>query len=118
MGGCMITLTEESALCTLTANLLPMGDDLLVSLTGGEAHIGSISTADAGGQHNQLFSGHRDDVLGLRFAMELQGAFGGRVTVVCGVHVNTPSKETLEAIIAMNERLLQRCIVEIKKSTF
>ena len=50
----------------------------------------------------------------------LVGVFVRKFTQIGFVEeaLNTPSKETLEAIIAMNERLLQRCIVEIKKSTF
>lgn len=83
---------------TLTAEVIPMGEDLCVAVTGGDRpHLGSAALAvpHPGITDPSLPSatvstlnlpGHRDDHLANRMAKALASALERPAAVLCGVH--------------------------------
>lgn len=102
-------LEQRAGRCTLTAEAKWIGEDLLVVLTGGDAHIGSVSCAAAGEPlHSHQYPHHRDALLSDRFALGLHRALGVKTVVICGVHVNGISPEEIQEILDAGEVLLWR----------
>ncbi len=105
----------------LTARTERLGGDMLVEITGGCApHIGSVSTAyyDGGELRTEtlLLPGHRDDVVGDRFAGRLARELGCAVTAVCGIHYESPGRQGIEEIVGRAMELLEEIVSAEKKS--
>lgn len=99
----------------ISVSLTQSGPDWLVNIVGGCApHIGSISVAyvenDEVVLQKILLPTHRDDVVGDRFAKVLAMRFHATVTVICGIHYETPGKEGLRQIVDCGESLLQEIL--------
>lgn len=89
----------------LTAEVIPMGDDLCVAVTGGDRpHLGCAALAipHSGITDPDLPSAtvstlnlpaHRDDALANGMAKTLSAALGQPVAVLCGVHFDQFSPE-------------------------
>lgn len=102
-------LEQRTGCCTLTAEAKWIGGDLLVVLTGGDAHIGSVSCASEGEPpHTFQHPHHRDAALGDRFALGLCRALGVKAAVVCGVHVDGIRPEEIQEILSEGDVLLER----------
>lgn len=83
---------------TLTAEVIAMGEDLCVAVTGGDRpHLGSVALAvpHPGITDPDLPSatvstlnvpGHRDDQIANQMAKALSASLGRHVAVLCGVH--------------------------------
>ena len=102
----------------ISVSLTQSGPDWLVIIVGGCApHIRTISVAYEENHEvvlqKILLPTHRDDVVGDRFAKVLAKQFHATVTVICGIHYETPGKEGLRQIVTCGENLLQ----EILKQT-
>lgn len=93
----------------IRASVLPCGGDLSVTILGGSApHVGSVTVAQNGEIVSKwVGSGHRDDVVGDRFAVVLSQRTGGTVCAVCGIHYEAVTREQLAEIVAACEGLLQ-----------
>jgi hypothetical protein len=104
-----LRVSQNAGRCTLTAEAQWVGGDLLVVLTGGDAHIGSVSCAAAGEPlHSHQSPHHRDAALGDRFALALHRALGVKAVVLCGVHVDGITSEEIRQILDAGEALLER----------
>lgn len=92
---------------TLTAELIFLGEDLCVAVTGGDRpHLGcaalalphpgitkpAIPSATVSTLH---LPGHRDDQLANRMAKALSAALSHPVAVLCGVHFDQFSQQVL-----------------------
>lgn len=94
---------------SIRVRILPCGNDISVTIWGGDApHVGSVTVA----QNGEIVSkwvgqGHRDDVVGDRFAATLSKKTGGTVCASCGIHYESVTKEQLAEITAACEGLLQ-----------
>lgn len=52
-------------------------------------------------------------MLGDQFALAVQCRFGGKVTVVCGVHVDNITKEQINDILEAGQALLADVIIRL-----
>lgn len=93
----------------IRAGVLPCGGDLSVTILGGSApHVGSVTVARKGEIVSKWAgAGHRDDVVGDRFAVVLSQRTGGTVCAACGIHYEAVTREQLAKIVAACEELLQ-----------
>lgn len=93
----------------IRTSVLPCGGDLSVTILGGSApHVGSVTVAQNGEIVSKwVGSGHRDDVVGDRFAVVLSQRTGGTVCAACGIHYEAVTREQLAEIVAACEELLQ-----------
>ncbi|MFD1175723.1 hypothetical protein ACFQ3W_05315 [Paenibacillus puldeungensis] len=94
---------------------IPMGRDLLLTITGGEAHIGSASTAYpvSGGFDVQTTAvpGHKEHTLSADFARRAAAALNRTVTVVMGIHYDNLTKEEIMAISQHTSDLLEKYLL-------
>ncbi|KFN08768.1 MAG: hypothetical protein E7L01_18625 [Paenibacillus macerans] len=98
---------------------IPMGRDLLLTIGGGEVHIGAASTAYAaeGGVTVQTSAvpGHKEHTLSEDFARRAAAALNRTVTVVMGIHYDDLSKAEILAVSQKASALLDDYLQEVKK---
>lgn len=91
---------------------IPAGRDLLLMITGGEAHIGAASTAYAEGEGIQVQTtavpGHKEHVLTAGMAKRAAEVLNRTVTVVMGIHYDDLNREEINRISEITEALLEQ----------
>lgn len=91
-----IVLETARGRLRLRLTCLPMGEDLCVTLTGGDReHLGAVALAGPGGPPAALtVPGHREADLASELASRLSDRTGRTVCVACGIHLDriTPSE--------------------------
>ena len=108
-----VTLFQREVLdLPVTAAVTRAGDDLLVQVAGGcREHIGSVSTARFENEElkidSLLLPHHRDDVVGDKFAKALAERSCATVTVVCGIHFDSPGRDGIREIVECTDSLLE-----------
>jgi hypothetical protein len=97
-----------------------LGNDLLVSCTGGDQpHIGAVAVAHIRpGQDDDepmrasaniiCLSGHREDELARTAALKLCRSLGCTVTVVAGMHWHHIDRQGIDQVVANVENLIER----------
>lgn len=100
----------------LEACITKMEQDIHILLTGGcLPHTGAVSIFEDGKEAGSLqLPGHKDGLVGSRWARELSALFHCRVTVVCGIHYDNASSAMLQDIIGQTEDMLQEVIQNLK----
>lgn len=115
----MREFTAERPPYRLWARALPLGEDWVVCLGGGDQpHVGSVVCAEprpslAGlGRRSATSSvwnrlGHKDETLARPVAEHLAAALGRAVVVVAGVHVEGLDAQGIQAFVEMAGELAQ-----------
>ena len=103
----------------LSAQVIPMGDDVCVAVWGGERpHIGCSCLA---APHPSLLGdgsasatvstlnlpGHRDDQVAVPLAKRLCAAMGRPVAVVCGFHIDHAGPDDIRRVLLLADELGQ-----------
>lgn len=106
-----LSFEREALGFPINVTLSGCGNDTLVKISGGcTPHIGSVSVAywDSGEPvlRTLLLPGHRDDVVSDMFAERLSSRLGATVTVVCGIHYESPGREGIDAVLECTRELL------------
>ncbi|GAC42548.1 hypothetical protein [Paenibacillus popilliae] len=82
---------------------LPQGRDWLFLVSGGDSHIGAVSTAwNEAGQckvATHTVPGHREDELSAAMALHASEALGTTVTVAAGIHYDKLRKEDIVKVV-------------------
>jgi len=101
---------------TIEACITKMEHDIHILLTGGSLpHTGAVSIFEEGKEAGSIqLKGHKDGVVGSRWAKELSERFRCRVTVICGIHYDNASGSMIEEITGKTEDMLQEVIKVIK----
>jgi hypothetical protein len=77
------------------------GRDLVVLITGGDAHVGAAAVAAPGeGIHAAVLPPHKEGPLARECAALLAEAAGCTVCAVAGIHQDEITKEEIAAIVA------------------
>ena len=116
-----MTYTAQKDGFSLRAEIFPMGRDLCVLVTGGEAHIGSISAATprpslanpaevSATASTFCYPGHKDGKVGELFAETLSARLEKKVAVLCGIHYDHLTKDELSAVLSLAKTLLAQVI--------
>lgn len=78
---------------------LPMGRDLLIMITGGDAHIGAASTAyyvaDNIEVQTSIVPGHKEHTLSEDMAIQAATILKRTVTIVMGIHYDNLTKSEI-----------------------
>lgn len=117
--------THTIAQVTLRVTVVPMGDDLALSVYGGDApHIGCVALAiprpslTGVGQSATVSvlnrTGHKDDVIAVDLAKALAAATGGVVSVSVGVHLDAIDPATRDALAQAGNTLADKVIAHLK----
>lgn len=103
-----MTLTRQLLGREITLESKEWGDDLAVTLTGGDKpHIGAFSVA-APGEESQTIAlpGHKEHLITHPWAAKLAGKTGKTVCLTCGIHFDNASESEISAIVLLAEEML------------
>lgn len=94
-----------------------MGQDVVFLVTGGTAHIGAAATAyvaDDGSVQVEIISlpGHREGELAAELAKTACGVLNRTVAVLAGIHVDQPSRQDIQEIVAETKREMNEALAE------
>lgn len=115
-----VVLTASRGRTVLTLTCVAMGEDLSVTLSGGDRpHIGAVALAQAraSGEEGRGRSattsvlallGHKEDDLARTLASSLAARTGATVCVACGIHLEAASAEEISGILALGSGLAER----------
>ncbi|HWQ10104.1 MAG TPA: hypothetical protein VN436_13380 [Holophaga sp.] len=113
----VLRCSAQKGRATLTLTCIRMGEDLCVTLAGGDReHIGAVALAQACASaadpaHRTstcsvlALPGHREDGLARTLASRLSAALGATVCVACGIHLEAIASAEIEDVLAMAEEL-------------
>ena len=118
------SITEEKDGFAITIDVYGMGQDLLVVLRGGVAHIGAVglaqprpSLADPGrvSATSSVFTflGHKEDSIAKYMAEELARELNRKTVVVAGAHWDGITEQEIGTVIGICHRLMGRIIEEV-----
>ncbi len=112
----MIQVTFSDSRFPLQAVVISMGEDLLISITGGtRPHLGGLSLVDGspGGSFSQVLvlPGHREDEPALAIGQQVAQATGRAVAVAVGIHWDALTKKEIQEI-RQNWQKLADMIIE------
>lgn len=124
----LVTVKAEKGGILLSAEVLPMGTDLLVSVSGGDKpHIGCVSLAvprpslaDSTNTSATVstinLTGHKDDAVANRIAERLAAFLGVHVAVVCGIHVNGINGDGIRAVLEAADEITAEIILQFESN--
>lgn len=93
----------------INIHTIHLGDDYLICVTGGRAHIGAVVTAYREQTEvriqSQVIPGHLEAELAAQVATRACTLLGATITVVMGIHIDNATKEEIREIVCWVERL-------------
>jgi len=103
-----------------------IGEDMLVTITGGREHIGAIGIAQprpsiqdpekiSSTSSVYTFLGHKEDMVVKSISEGLSRGLNKKVVVVAGIHWDNLMREDIEEILNMCRRMEGRIMEEMKK---
>jgi hypothetical protein len=117
MSNSQISLTKSTSVVELMATACTIGKDYLVTVTGGESHIGAVA---AGGYQIRSFSSvltmpnHRDDIIAKEAAKRISQELQCNCAVVVGVHVESATTDAINEIVSASFTLVTELIEELR----
>ncbi len=99
----------------IEAEALILDDGVQVTITGGcRSHVGSVTAAEPDGSVRSLtFPGHKDQIVGERWAKTLAERLRRRTAVTCGIHYDGLSRENIATVVAAADTLLEQLLQTI-----
>ncbi len=98
----MISVGEDREQVTMAC--IRIGEDLLVIITGGDEHIGSVSLSDVSGCSTLVKKGHRESLITELIAQRIQKFFKQDVLVVCGIHIDNANAREISVLLENTKR--------------
>ncbi|MFC1884047.1 hypothetical protein ACFL2O_04685 [Thermodesulfobacteriota bacterium] len=123
-----ITVKTETGSYDLEAGARWIGDDLLVSIWGGEKpHIGAVSAAQSRPSLRDpeaisatasvlCFLSHKEDELAKAVSEVLAAALDTRVVVTAGIHWDNITQEGIQQVLKNSETLVELILEKISQS--
>ncbi len=107
--GTPITLEARRGRLHLRLTALFLGQDLCVTLSGGDRpHIGAVALGQGGAEATVLgLPGHREDTLARRLAQELAIGIQATVCLACGIHLDNIRPEEIQDALELAQDLVQ-----------
>ena len=125
----MQELTAIVAGFPLRLRWLRMGEDLCLTLSGGEVeHIGAVAIAQprpsladptrtSATASVITLSGHKEDMLVRELSLKVAETLNIAVCVICGIHVRHPTPDMLEELLSASRGLVDALLSEIQNTT-
>lgn len=119
-------ISEKNGSFEISAHTMLVGDDILILLTGGRAHIGavaiaqprpSIEDAQRISATSSVFThiGHKEDVVAKAMSEDISKGLNRKVTVAAGIHWDGLKKKDIELIMEVCGTITKRIIAEVLK---
>ena len=124
----MQELTTIVAGFPLRLRWLRMGEDLCLTLSGGELeHIGAVAIAQprpsladptrtSATASVITLSGHKEDMLVRGLSLKVAETLNVAVCVVCGIHVCHPTPNMLEEVLSASDGLVDAFLAKIQNT--
>ena len=112
-----LVLRKHAGSVDLRADVAHLGRDLLVSIVGGEAHIGAVAL---GGFNKRSYASviavpdHRDDVIAKEAALRISKELQRTCVVIVGIHVNNASEQQISQAVESSMELVNELIEAFK----
>jgi hypothetical protein len=112
-----IVLTRNAGSAYVRIDATWMGKDLLVTLAGGEAHVGAVAL---GGFDTRSYASvlavpnHRDDIIAKEAALRISKGLRQSCVVVVGIHVHNASQSQIAAIVDASFSLVDELVEALK----
>ena len=112
-----LELTRSAGLTDLVIDVTHLGQDLLVTLVGGEAHVGAVAL---GGFRKRSYASvltvpdHRDDVIAKEAASRISKELNCSCVVIVGIHVSNASEQQVSQIVEASFTLVNELIEALK----
>lgn len=102
----MRTIKKSSGRIELEMQVIEMGDDCCVVLTGGEAHLGAVTAgSNAQGFETVRFGSHKEFAVTEYLQTVISKRFDGRFSICCGIHYDRITKEEIETVFVLSEAM-------------
>jgi len=118
----LFKITRKVSRIEITLEAKKLGEDYLLTLTGGKEHAGAVAVGlfdeKSGRASSSVISlpGHREEQLALDSAKRVSKATGKTSVVVAGIHVDNISLEEIKEIVSAAEEMLGNFIASCEKS--
>lgn len=109
----MFQITRKAAKIEITLEAKEIGEDYLLTLTGGEEHIGAAAVGLFDKESNRASSsvitmpGHREEQLALQGARQVSKATKTTTVFVAGIHQNNIKLEEISEIVSVAEEMVK-----------
>ncbi len=112
----MITLEARRGRLNLRLTAIFMGQDLCVTLSGGDRpHIGAVALSQGGAAAAVLtLPGHREDALAHQLAQELASETQATVCLACGIHLDDIHPEEIRDALELAEGLVRELLSHLR----
>jgi hypothetical protein len=121
-----LSFSEKQGLFEVLAQVDQAGEDILVLLTGGRAHIGAVAIAQPRpslrdpqqiSSTGSVFTllGHKEDVVAKNMAEGLSAGLNRNVVVVAGIHWDKLAPDDIKILAELCRRLGDRITAEISQ---
>ena len=117
----MFKVTEKVSRTEITLEVKKLGEDYLLTLTGGEEHAGAVAVGlfdeKSGRASSSVITlpGHREEQLALDSARRVSRTTGKTAVVIAGIHVDNISPEEIKEIVSTAEEMVGNFIASCKK---
>ena len=108
-------ITVGSGSTALHYEVTKVGNDVLVLIIGGAAHIGCTAVGDDGRISTYTAQAHRDDALAVPLAQTISMEFHCVCTVCAGFHLDGIAKEEIQKVLVNAEDGIKRVIAALKE---
>ena len=114
-------LVEGAGRTEVRLEVQAVGRDLLLKITGGEAHVGAVAVCEPPGPGADpvpvvtVVPGHKEGPLAESCAVRLATASGRTVCAVAGIHQDDATREEIAAIVAHVDRACARLVAALRK---
>lgn len=119
----MFKITRKVSRIEITLEAKKLGEDYLLTLTGGKEHAGAVAVGlfdeESGRASSSVITlpGHREEQLALDSAKRVSKATGKTSVVVVGIHVDNISLEEIKEIVSAAEEMVENFIASCEKMT-
>jgi gallate decarboxylase subunit D len=112
-----LILTRNAGSADLRIEATRLGRDLLITLVGGDAHVGAVALAGPNQRADASVLSvpeHRDDVIAKEAAVRISKEFNCNCVVIVGIHVSNASADQINEIIDASFWLVDELIEAVK----
>lgn len=111
----MIEINRKSNRIELNLTAIETGKDMCIILTGGEAHIGSVTIGNYQVANETFsFKDHKEYVITEMMGEILKKEYSGNFVICCGIHIDNITKEEISDISNMTCEMTHELCTELK----
>lgn len=94
----------------LTYEIISQGQDFVILVYGGEAHIGATVIGDKGTLTSYTVAHHRDDLLAMKLAQKVSESFRCVCTVIAGFHLDSITEDEIKEVLENSDKAVGKMI--------